>query len=274
MKPEFFGDNRQLFGIYHPPRGKSKPPVRAVVICPPFGQDYIRSHWCLRLMAGQLARKGIHVLRFDYFGIGDSAGCVQDVQSLERWEDNVESAIDRLIQISGAQTCQLIGLRTGASLAVRVAQRRSDVNSLLLWEPVEAGTDWVSSMRKLHAEMLDLWVCKMDTANDDRSEELLGTLYSRSLIEELDQPLIDWQALYQPHLIVDLKEHRSRYETLNNSMQKVIFTEDENSWDDLRQLETAWLRPQTTRLIVENVEDIFERLIRFKVLSETTEAVS
>ena len=273
MKPEFFGDNRQLFGLYQPPRGNPARPVRAVVICPPFGQDYIRSYWCLRLLAGQLARKGMHVLRFDYFGIGDSVGSPQDMQSLNHWETDVETAINHLLEISGAQSCHLVGLRTGASLAARVAQRRSDVNSLLLWEPVVSGSQWLNSMRKLHSAMLDLWVCKMKTANDRQNEELLGTLYSRNFIDELDTMLIDWNALQQPHLIVDLAEFRSQYDSHNNSMRKVVFTDDENSWSDLRQLETAWLRPQTTRLIVENIEDIFDRLIRFEVLSAPMENV-
>ena len=274
MRPDFFGDDRTLFGIYHPPRGNPKPPVRAVVICPPFGQDYIRSHWSLRLLAGQLARKGMHVLRFDYFGIGDSLGCPSDVKTMSHWEQNVESAIDRLLEESNADSCQLLGLRTGAALAARVATRRSQVNSLLLWEPVDCGEHWLQMARGLHAQMIDLWVCKMQTVNDDAREEILGTIYSRELVNDLGQKLIDWDALELPHLVVDLQEYQTKFEKHNNSMQKFIGTEDEESWSDLRQLETAWLRPQTTRLIVENVDDTFERLIQFGVLSHGQEITS
>ena len=161
MRPVFLSEDEQLFGIYHAPRGNPPPPVRAVVICPPIGQDYIRTHWCLKLLAQQLARKGIHVLRFDYFGTGDSKGNPRNVKSLQRWEDDVETAMDWLIENTGSQSCLLAGLRTGANLAARVAVRRSCVNALVLWEPVHSGNDWINSTRALHAEMLDLWVCRM-----------------------------------------------------------------------------------------------------------------
>ena len=271
MQPEFFGNNSELFGIYLPPRGRPTRPVRAVVICPPIGHEYIRSHWCLRLLAAQLARKGIHVLRFDYLGIGDSMGSPSDVNSLAQWEQNIVTAVERLISLSGADTCSLLGLRSGSALSASVAQQVDQVNSLLLWEPVLCGESWLRSMRRMHAEMLDLWVCKMQTANDDVGEELLGTMYSRGLIDDLSQYLIDWEHLHLPHVIVDSKNRKSLYQS-NNSMQKVILTEDDNSWDDLRQLETAWLRPQTSRLVVDTVEDVFQRLKRFGVLDATLEA--
>ena len=273
MHAEFFGNDSQLFGIYHPPRGNPGLPVRAVLICPPFGQEFIRTHWCLRLLAGQLARKGLHVLRFDYFGIGDSMGSPVDVQRLNRWEQDIESAMDHLLAKSGADSCALIGLRTGAALATRVATQRSDANSLVLWEPVQSGRDWLTSARQMHQEMLDLWVCKMQTADNEQQEELLGTLYSRQLMDDLETTFIDWQSLQLPQLVVDVEPSSPSYDAAGNSMRKLVFTEDEYTWDDLNQLETAWLRPQTTRTIVEHVSDLFERLIRFGILAPTEEVL-
>ncbi len=87
MKPLFFGNpERPLFGVYHPPRGTASQPPRAVLICAPLGQEYIRTHWTLRLFAKQLNRKGIHVFRMDYEGTGDSAGRLDEVTSLETWD--------------------------------------------------------------------------------------------------------------------------------------------------------------------------------------------
>ncbi len=266
MEPTYFGQpERQLFGVYHAPRGKAAQPIRAVLICAPFGQEYIRSHWCLRLLAGQLARKGIHVLRFDYWGIGDSLGDPVDVQALEQWQQDLETAKAWLKNRTGASSCMLLGLGTGAGLAVRQAKRCDDVNSLVLWEPVADGAHWLEKRRKMHREMLDLWVCRMKTHSDNRAEEILGSIYSRELLNDLQQPLFDWAAIELPHLVFDLGIYREQYQTAN-PMRKVIYTQDENSWDDLRQLETAWLRPQTVRKIAIHTEEVFERLVRFGAL--------
>jgi len=114
MKHHFFGNPQsQLFGVHHRPRGIEVKPTRAVLICPPFGQEYIRTHWCLRLMASQLCRQGAHVLRMDYSGMGDSAGRLQDVQSIDQWTEDILTGIARLKELSGAGTVMLVGLRMG-----------------------------------------------------------------------------------------------------------------------------------------------------------------
>jgi len=273
MQPIYFGQpDPNLFGIYHPPRGIPAPPVRAVVICPPFGQEYIRSHWCLRLLAGQLARKGMHVLRFDYHGLGDSLGEPVDVTSLQQWRDNVVAAKNWLKEKTDATSCMLVGLGTGASLAVETANVCDDISSLVLWEPCGDGAKWLEKRRQMHAEMLDLWVCHMETRNDSDGEEILGALYSRSLIDDFSRFAIDWSKIQLPHLLVDVAEHQNKY-TSENPMRKAMFTDDENSWDDLRQLETAWLRPQTVRTIVNDVYDMFERLKRFGAFNDSMTGV-
>ena len=79
MKPIFFGDSkRKLYGVYAPPTGASRR-SHAVLLCYPGLQEYGTSHWSFRRLSAMLAREGHHVLRFDYFGTGDSAGNVEDV---------------------------------------------------------------------------------------------------------------------------------------------------------------------------------------------------
>lgn len=83
--PLFFGEGRRrLFGVYDPAvsrigAGPHRP--RAIVFCPPWGPDYYVTHGVLRRLATNLSLAGHHVLRFDYFGVGDSAGNARKVIS-------------------------------------------------------------------------------------------------------------------------------------------------------------------------------------------------
>jgi pimeloyl-ACP methyl ester carboxylesterase len=276
MSARFFGHPESpLFGVCHAARGRKtraslrsrETAVRAALICPPIGQEYIRTHWCLRLLAKQLARVGVDVLRMDYHGIGDSFGIPEQIHSLADWTRNIEQAIDHLKEASGAQTVMLIGQRLGGTLATRVASRRPDVNSLVLWEPIVDGQDYLNELRSMHAQMLDLWVCPMQTPNDERVEEILGTRYSRSLLDEIEQIRLDISQIMQPQLIVDIESRRPSYRHPEPSLLKVIFEPNEGRWDDLEVLETARLRPTSTRTIVKTVDEMFTRLHRFAALT-------
>lgn len=273
MNQQFFGHPESpLFGVYHRPaqvRGDRAP--RAVLICPPIGQEYNRTHWALRLLANQLTRKGIHVLRLDYHGIGDSSQDVDQIDSLNIWTRNIDQAITHLKQTSGAETVMLLGQRFGGTLAAMVTRQRPDVNSLVLWEPVSDGSAYLEELRTMHAQMLDLWVCKMRTPNDQHGEEILGSLYSPSLLNEIETTRLDLQSIVQPQLIVDVQSRASYYAHAEPSLQKYLPTADPTSWFDLNELETACLRSETTRVIVQLVDEMFGRLEHFGALRILTQ---
>jgi pimeloyl-ACP methyl ester carboxylesterase len=180
MTPLFFGSSdRRLFGIYSPGSSAS----RAVVLCNPWGQEYIRAHRSLRRLAVTLADAGYHVLRFDYFGTGDSSGDTADA-TLEGWRDDIAAAVDELRDMSGATSATVIGLRLGATLAAEVAgSRLAEISRLVLWDPVVSGTEWRGEVRAMDAQELpppgELGEC----------EELLGfelTPAMRQDIEAID----------------------------------------------------------------------------------------
>ena len=68
--------------------------------------------------------------------------------------------------------------------------------------------------------------------------------------------------MYLPQLIVDLESSDQVYSHTEPSLQRTIRTDDGMSWGQLLALETAWLRPETTRTIVKTVAEMFERLDR------------
>jgi uncharacterized protein len=146
MTPLFFGSaQRRLFGAYEAPRSRAAS-ARAVLLCYPWGQEYIRAHRAMRRLATVLAGGGRHVLRFDYFGTGDSMGDSREV-SLSGWEQDIETAMEELRDSSGATRVALIGLRVGATLAARVAARnKKAVEALILWDPVISGSEYVDEL--------------------------------------------------------------------------------------------------------------------------------
>ncbi len=275
MPQRFFGQpETPLFAVYHAARGRDQQNDCAVVICPPIGQEYIRTHWSLRLLANQLSRSGAHVLRMDYQGIGDSANSVEQIDSISAWEGDVEQAIEHLKTESGAETVMLLGQRFGGTLAARVAQKRADVNSVVLWEPVTDGRKYLDALRAMHAQMIDLWVCKMETPNNERLEEILGSQYSRTLLDEIEQAKLEAAEIQQPQFIIDIESATSQYTHPVAGLQKVLVENNEGSWNDFKVMETARLRPITTRKIVKTVGDMFVRLRRFHALTAASNASS
>src|SRR5262245_18794118 len=87
----FTRDDRPLYGFYHAPRaGASR--AAAVVICQPIGHEYIRCHRALRILGDHLAQSGFPVLRFDYYGCGDSTGDFPD-GDLREWQADIAAAV-------------------------------------------------------------------------------------------------------------------------------------------------------------------------------------
>jgi pimeloyl-ACP methyl ester carboxylesterase len=151
MNPFYFGDSAtQLYGVHHPPKGQRERSL-GVVLCAPFGQEYMRSHRVFRQLALLLSRAGFHVLRFDYFGTGDSAGHADDV-SVAQWAKDVGTAIEELKETADVKRVVLVGLRLGALVAGLGAAGRSDVASVVYWDPVVAGASYLREILGAEAE--------------------------------------------------------------------------------------------------------------------------
>jgi pimeloyl-ACP methyl ester carboxylesterase len=149
VRPFFFGETAEpLLGLYHPPVGPRRRPV-GVAVLNPFGDEYLRAHRSLRQLADRLASAGFHVLRFDYFGCGDSAG--EDHEGrIERWLEDAAAAVEELEALAGSPRVALVGLRLGASLAVELVDRRPGVDHLVLWDPVGDGRRYLQELEAAH----------------------------------------------------------------------------------------------------------------------------
>jgi alpha/beta superfamily hydrolase len=148
--PFYFGVSERLYGFHHPPQLSLSPEKSsAVVICAPIGQEYIQSHRVLYQLAILLSRAGFHVLRFDYFGCGDSEGDFEQ-GSLVQWTKDIHKAIDEIRKRSKLTRVSLIGLRVGATLALKAAIDSPYVDSIILWQPVADGRLYLQELIEIH----------------------------------------------------------------------------------------------------------------------------
>ncbi|HTE44652.1 MAG TPA: alpha/beta fold hydrolase [Gemmatimonadaceae bacterium] len=144
MNPFFFGRSaRQLYGAYDPPGDASRD--LGIVLCPPLGDEQVFAHPTYRLLARQLAAAGCHVLRFDYYGSGDSAGDFEDTNQAD-WRRDVDTAITELMDVGQVSRVALIGLRFGGTLAAEVAATRDDVDRLVLWDVICDGREYLAEI--------------------------------------------------------------------------------------------------------------------------------
>src|SRR5256885_16809807 len=91
--PLYFGPaTARLFGLHDAPRTDAGR-EGSVVLCYPYGRDYVSAFRAYRTLALRLARAGFHVLRFDYRGTGDSAGDIGDAP-LQQWMEDIVPGVD------------------------------------------------------------------------------------------------------------------------------------------------------------------------------------
>lgn len=152
IEPFFMGPhNQQLFAAYHAPAGGSGRTL--TVICPPLFAEYMRTHLVLRELAIALAGKGQHVLRFDYRGTGDSFGELAEVE-IAHWLEDIGLAVQEGRDLSGSAVVQLVGVRASGLLACKAAGASTDVERVVLWDPVPDGTEYLAALHRVQAGIL------------------------------------------------------------------------------------------------------------------------
>src|SRR4051794_10598061 len=110
-----------------------------VVIAPAFGWEDVCSYRPLRFLAQTLGEKGIPTLRYDLPGAGDSSGSAQDSGLLDAWIRSVGDAAEELRATAHVQEVAVLGIHSGAMLALMAAARGHNLQDLILWGPPASG---------------------------------------------------------------------------------------------------------------------------------------
>ncbi len=191
MQPEYFGPpGHELFGIFHA-RGAQAPARAAVLLCNAFGRESVQLHRLFRVLADRLSRAGCDVLRFDYYGTGDSAGDDTDAD-LEGFCEDLLRANAELTRRAPGMPVTWVGARLGANVAA-LASRRVSPARLVLLDPIADGRDYLDALRTQHAEtLIESQRAKLPPARvsfrDDESqylEEASGFALPRRLCDQL-----------------------------------------------------------------------------------------
>jgi amino acid adenylation domain-containing protein len=181
---------RRLYGCYHIPKVAGT--RKGAVLCYPIGHEYIRAHRSYRLLAKQLAEAGIHVLRFDYSGTGDSGGEFNRAR-VGHWIDDINTAVDDIRNRFDVTLAYLIGLRLGGSLALQAAAKDAHISGLVLWDPVVNGRMYLSETLAIHNDMLRSsgHRVRRKQRGNARPKELIGFPISPALYGDLQSLELD-----------------------------------------------------------------------------------
>ena len=178
----FFGPaDQQIFATYHPAAGGGGQVL--TVICPPLFSDYMRTHLALREIAMAVAERGQHVLRFDYRGTGDSFGDLGEV-TVSDWLEDIALAVREGLEISGSGIVRLLGVRASALLACVAARASSDVQRLVLWDPISDGPGYLKVLRSIQEMMLQQNYYLSRAERREAMNEYAGYSLSARMLEE------------------------------------------------------------------------------------------
>jgi exosortase A-associated hydrolase 2 len=139
---QFLGEpESRLFICRHAPRDKKR--NITIIILNPIFEERSRGHRYLFNWARFLAGKGFGVIRFDYFGQGDSDGKVPDL-SVETCLADLSKVYQWANALYPHDSVALHGLRWGATIAaIWSRETNSEIDHLILWEPIENGRDYI-----------------------------------------------------------------------------------------------------------------------------------
>ena len=189
-RPTFFGPpEKSVFGVVHMPEDGR---VRGTaLICPPLAKEHFDTVRGLRLLADRIASAGFAVLRFDYYGTGDSALSSERDDIVSQWLESIQHAAAYLRDLSAGDLA-IVGLRAGALLACAALPTIGSVGSVALWDPVGRGKTYLREQSALYTmtvggsagafafRLLDLAAATAVTVDSSGKADVSGQLSPRS----------------------------------------------------------------------------------------------
>ena len=249
--PFYFGSERALFGLFHASGASAR---KAVLLCPPLGQDQIRCHRLYRQLAQALAAEGIAVLRFDYYGTGDSAGDSADVD-WQRCMADTAVAAGELRTRAGVDRVFAFGARLGGSIALASAAQ-ARFAGVVAWDPVLDGQAYVAQLDAMQSALCaDGQRFMVPRKPVDAAAQWLGFAIGSGLRQQIaDLHIVrpSTPTLLIDSLSSDTPRHLNGFEVdaaMIKSLQQLT------PWDDPRRLEVAVLSHSLIQTVTHHVRE-------------------
>ncbi|WP_428718183.1 serine aminopeptidase domain-containing protein [Undibacterium curvum] len=223
FRPEafWFGEpEAPLMGWYHPAHQREAAGSRqcGVVLCAPFGHEYMVAYRSYKHLAERLARAGFDVLFFDYRNTGDAGD--QAGNRIEQWQADIRTACQTLREIAQVDKIALFGLRLGALLAASVLQE-CDASALIGLAPVISGRAYSRELRVLRTMGATTPVEETDSARQVSEDELTGYVFDaemRASLAKLD--MLNMPAPACPVLLIARDDVSGQEGKLNTQWQE------------------------------------------------------
>lgn len=173
------GDDK-LYTVYHAPT-KFRAGNIGIVMCYPLGQEFIRSHKAYVRLANRLGDEGFHVIRFDFYGCGDSYGDLE-LATVTKWVEDIRRVLSDFNQALGLGGVYLLGTRFGATLALMYSSI-FEVDGLVLIAPILDGAEYIKEIKRGHEKWLDEAFARPSVIN--KETEISGFYFPDNLIAEI-----------------------------------------------------------------------------------------
>lgn len=142
------GRHGPLYAALHMPETAVDENALGLLFVPPLMHEQPRSRRFITEAASEFSLLGMPVLRFDFFGSGDSSG--EDSETdLSTMRDDVTCAVMALCEKAGVRRVALVAWRAGAFPAWSWLSEGGNAQLLLLWEPELHGSQWIDELEAL-----------------------------------------------------------------------------------------------------------------------------
>ncbi len=138
-------------------------------------------------IARTLNSQKVNTIHFDYYGTGDSGGESYEVD-LEKTIDDVKGIIRFIKESCSPTKIILFGVRFGADLALLISQAQTELDSLILYEPIVNGKYFYKEKKYIVKSNHLLWNINPETEikiNGKIYEDFDGIPFSDDLKEFL-----------------------------------------------------------------------------------------
>ncbi len=222
----------------------------------------MRCHRALVRLCDRLARSGFHSLRFDYYGTGDSAG-PSGSGDIDEWVANTRTAANELRDISGAENISMLGVRLGGAIATQACSSETNIDKLVLWDPIADGESYMRQLTHLHkafTDDLDRFPKPASRSRNLFSDELVGMTIPPALRDSIRRiDLASLESMNAEHVSVVSTIDRDECREMADALGRLTDSHDYEivnepaGWDTLTDLGVVMMPHQMLQTMLDKL---------------------